>query len=63
VFDNTRIQKVLGAAPTAFPDYCSGLFQFATEGNFKYPYKPWPEDVATAARRSPRNNGIAQAGV
>jgi thioester reductase-like protein len=63
VFDNTRIQKVLGRAPAPFPDYCSGLFQFATEGNFKYPYKPWPEDVAAAARRSPRNNGIAQAGV
>jgi thioester reductase-like protein len=63
VFDNTRIQKVLGAAPTPFPDYCSALFKFATEGNFKYPYKPWPEDAAVAARRPPRSNGIAQAGV
>ena len=52
VFDNTRIQKVLGAAPVPFTDYCFGLFKFATEGNFKYPYKPWPEGVAPALRRS-----------
>lgn len=64
VFDNSRIQKVLGAAPTPFPEYCSGLFNFATEGNFTYPYKPWPQDVALAARQvTPRANGIAQAGV
>ncbi|MDB4987696.1 MAG: hypothetical protein JWN04_2874 [Myxococcaceae bacterium] len=63
VFDNTRIQKVLGAAPTPFPAYCSSLFKFATEGNFKYPYKPWPEDVAASLRLASRSNGIAQAGV
>ena len=41
--------------PRRFTDYCYGLFKFATEGNFKYPYKPWPEDVAAVvAGRSPR---------
>jgi hypothetical protein len=34
-----------------FTDYCFGLFKFATEGNFKYPYQPWPEGVAPALRR------------
>jgi thioester reductase-like protein len=58
VFDNARIQKVLGYAPRPFPEYCAGLFKFATDGNFKYPYKPWPSDVATAAR-SAKPNGIA----
>jgi nucleoside-diphosphate-sugar epimerase len=58
VFDNTRIQKVLGGPPAAFPEYCFQLFEFATKGNFKYPYKPWPEDLAAAAKRSSRVNGI-----
>jgi thioester reductase-like protein len=49
VFDNSRIQKVLGTAPASFTDYCFGLFNFATRGNFKYPYKAWPEDAAKAA--------------
>ena len=51
VFDNTRIQKVLGRAPVSFTDYCYDLFAFATERNFKYPYKPWPDDAARAAKR------------
>jgi thioester reductase-like protein len=58
VFDNSRIQKVLGHAPRPFPEYCASLFKFATDGNFKYPYKPWPEDVASAARQT-KANGIA----
>lgn len=65
VFDNTRIQKVLGGAPTPFTDYCFHLFKFATEGNFKYPYKPWPEDVKSAAKRpgqSGSNGASAQNG-
>lgn len=62
VFDNTRIQKVLGHAPAPFPAYCAGLFKFATEGNFKYPYKPWPEDVLSAARSTNKGNGLAHAG-
>ncbi|MDB4974420.1 MAG: hypothetical protein JWN48_2761 [Myxococcaceae bacterium] len=63
VFDNTRIQKVLGTAPTPFPEYCSSLFKFATEGNFKYPYKPWPDDLAGALRTASRTHDVASAGV
>lgn len=63
VFDNSRIQKVLGGAPVAFTDYCFGLFKFATEGNFKYPYKPWPDNVALAAKRgSVKSDGGLSAG-
>jgi thioester reductase-like protein len=62
VFDNTRIQKVLGAAPAAFTEYCFGLFDFATKSNFKYPYKPWPEDAAAALRRGSSANGKSGAG-
>jgi thioester reductase-like protein len=58
VFDNTRIQKVLGGAPASFTEYCFPLFKFATEGNFKYPYKPWPTDVASAAKRQGSGNGV-----
>lgn len=54
VFDNTRIQSVLGKAPVAFTEYCYQLFKFATESHFKYPYKPWPEDVEAAQRRAPQ---------
>jgi hypothetical protein len=61
VFDNTRIQRVLGAAPTPFTDYCFDLFKFATESNFKYPYKPWPEDAARALRRPQRDADVAAA--
>ena len=43
VFDNSRIVKVLGAKPASFADYCYGLFKFATEGGFRYPYQPWPD--------------------
>lgn len=53
VFDNTRIQKVLGYAPRPFPEYCFGLFKFATEGGFKYPYKPWPDELAQSLKRAP----------
>lgn len=56
VFDNSRIQKVLGAAPASFTQYCAGLFEFATRSDFKYPYKPWPEDAASAARRGAAPN-------
>jgi thioester reductase-like protein len=62
VFDNTRIQKVLGAPPAAFTEYCFDLFEFATNSNFKYPYKPWPDDVAGAARRGSHSNGKSGAG-
>ena len=63
VFDNTRIQRVLGGAPTPFTEYCFDLFEFATRSHFKFPYQPWPADVALAARRPARGDGMAQAGV
>jgi nucleoside-diphosphate-sugar epimerase len=56
VFDNTRIQKVLGGAPAPFTDYCAPLYDFATHSNFKYPAKPWPSDPIAAAKR-PKSNG------
>lgn len=46
VFDNTRIVEHLGEAPAPFTDYCYDLFQFARDGDFRYPYRPWPEGVA-----------------
>ncbi len=61
VFDNTRIQRVLGGAPAPFTEYCFDLFRFATENNFKFPYQPWPEDAARLSRPSSRENGLAYA--
>jgi len=58
VFDNARIQKVLGRAPVPFTDYCYELYRFATQGGFKYTYKPWPSDVEAAAKR-PKSNGVS----
>jgi thioester reductase-like protein len=58
VFDNSRIQKVLGRAPAPFTDYCAALYEFATKGGFKYSYKPWPSDVQAAARRARGSNGV-----
>lgn len=46
VFDNQRIVEHLGDKPAPFSDYCYGLFRFARDGDFTYPYKPWPEGVA-----------------
>lgn len=68
VFDNTRIQRVLGTAPVPFTDYCFDLFKFATERNFTYPYLPWPEDAARAAKQSgsqaePSSQADSQTGV
>ncbi len=62
VFDNSRIQRVLGEAPTPFTDYCFDLFAFASKGNFKYPYKPWPEDLAQALKRDRAKGDGAQLG-
>jgi thioester reductase-like protein len=58
VFDNTRIQKVLGRAPAPFTSYCYPLYQFVTGNGFKYPYKPWPSDVQAAAKRTRGTNGV-----
>ena len=62
VFDNSRVQKVLGRAPVPFTEYCYDLYKFATEGNFKYPYKPWPANVSVAARSSRTESAEALAG-
>ena len=63
VFDNARIRKVLGRAPVSFTDYCYDLFAFATGNHFKYPYKPWPEDAARAAKRPAQTGAEPHAGV
>jgi thioester reductase-like protein len=62
VFDNTRIAKVLGGAPTPFTEYCFDLFKFATDGGFKYPYKPWPEELAQSLKVRAREGNDAQLG-
>ncbi|MCA9719446.1 MAG: SDR family oxidoreductase [Myxococcales bacterium] len=47
VFDNSRVVAALGGRrPAPFTDYAYGLFRFASEGNFTYPHKPWPEAVS-----------------
>ncbi len=46
VFDNSRVVAALGKKPAVFGDYAYGLFRFASEGKFQYPYKPWPEAVS-----------------
>lgn len=43
VFDNQRIANVLGASPPPVTDYLSRTLDFAINGGFKYPYRPWPE--------------------
>lgn len=42
VFDNRRVVDALGEAPLSFDHYAYGLYQFATQHKFEYPYKPWP---------------------
>jgi thioester reductase-like protein len=46
VFDNERVSTELGEAPRPFSDYSFGLFKFARDGNFTYPYRAWPETTA-----------------
>ncbi|MGB1274782.1 MAG: hypothetical protein ACPG77_03445, partial [Nannocystaceae bacterium] len=46
VFDNHNVVTALGKKPAVFGDYAYGLFKFASEGKFAYPYKPWPEAVS-----------------
>ena len=43
VFDNSRICQELGEEPPPFNEYAYGLLNFAVEGDFSYPYRPWPE--------------------
>jgi thioester reductase-like protein len=42
VFDNRRVVDELGYKPAAFDRYAYGLYRFASDNNFTYPYKPWP---------------------
>lgn len=42
VFDNRRVALALGEAPASFDRYAYGLYRFAVDNNFSYPYRPWP---------------------
>ncbi|MEO6727147.1 MAG: SDR family oxidoreductase [Blastocatellia bacterium] len=46
VFDNTRITAETGKKPAPFSTYSYPLLQFSKAGNFIYPYKKWPSEVA-----------------
>ncbi len=43
VFDNRHTLEELGEPPTPFLRYAYDLLRFAVDGDFKYPYLPWPE--------------------
>jgi len=45
VFDNSRVVAELGEAPAKFSTYAAGLLMFSRENHFRYPAKPWPENV------------------
>jgi thioester reductase-like protein len=45
VFDNSRVVNETGVRPARFPDYCAGLYRFARESGFRYPYLPLPACV------------------
>lgn len=47
VFDNRRIVEELGEAPPPFGAYASPLLEYAVDGGFSYPYRPWPENAAS----------------
>lgn len=40
VFDNRRVVEEVNATPAPFSDYANGLYDFVTDHDFKYPYKP-----------------------
>jgi thioester reductase-like protein len=40
VFANERAVAALGRAPTPFPRYCAGLFEWATARKYSYPHIP-----------------------
>lgn len=42
VFDNSRVIAELGRGPVSFTDYASGLYGYAKETEFTYPYRPLP---------------------
>lgn len=52
VFDNSRIVEELGGErPRPFTEYAAPLLRFAVDGNFSYPYRPWPEDGEARLRK------------
>jgi thioester reductase-like protein len=46
VFDNSRVVRELGEAPTKFSTYAAPLLQFSRANKFRYPAKPWPSMAA-----------------
>ena len=48
VFDNSRIVAELVEAPAKFSTYAAPLLKFSRENKFKYPAKPWPQDVSAS---------------
>ena len=51
VFDNSRVREELGTDPDTFDRYAYPLLRFALDGNFTYPYRPWPDDLARGRRK------------
>ena len=49
VFDNSRVAGELGEAPAPFSAYAYPLLQFSRKNEFRYPYKPWPENAGAGA--------------
>jgi long-chain acyl-CoA synthetase len=58
VFDNSQVATEMGTAPKPFSKYCYNLLKFSREGNFQYPYKPWP--ASPTAIRSPAIPNVAR---
>lgn len=52
VFDNQRVVAETGLRPAPFPTYCAGLFRFAIDEEFRYPYLPLPPELQGRLRRS-----------
>ena len=51
LFDNQRVCEELGERPAPFSEYAAGLYRFATDSNFTYPFRPWPAGVSLTAPR------------
>ena len=49
VFDNSRVVAELGESPAKFTTYAYALLKFSRANKFRYPAKPWPSTVETAA--------------
>lgn len=62
VFDNTRAVQELGVAPVPFTEYCGGLYRFAKEHGYSYPYEPLPPIPAELARGPRPREELDEAG-